>query len=281
MVDDGGANPFLKVDGLCGPKTTSAIAHFQRRRFGWADFVIEPFKQTIGRLNLLMANVIQQPPSMADLIRLWGLDPDQVLPDISESFQRARNWILAARAALLSLSADALLERYFLIGSQASPDTARGYISFIFDQMQRVFARPGGLWGAQTFQPEPVLSNPGNNIAWCEGGGFYLQGQSVRAQHNVTHQVIVLRRDEIHVTWRFVITGSVQRSYAIVHELAHFVSTSPTITDNGYYHREPRAQDLPADQRLNNADCYAMLAYDAATGSSGHRAGGDMCAGLG
>jgi hypothetical protein len=47
----GGANPELVKDGLCGPLTIAAIRHFQQVSFGWADGLVEPGKQTITKLN--------------------------------------------------------------------------------------------------------------------------------------------------------------------------------------------------------------------------------------
>src|SRR5262249_54727349 len=43
----------LEVDGNCGPKTKAAIQAFQLKQFGWslADGRVDPYKQTIGRLN--------------------------------------------------------------------------------------------------------------------------------------------------------------------------------------------------------------------------------------
>ena len=47
----GGPLPFLDVDGICGPKTNAAIAHFQQVQLKIFDGVVEPNKKTIARLN--------------------------------------------------------------------------------------------------------------------------------------------------------------------------------------------------------------------------------------
>jgi len=270
MPNDGGASPLLRVDGICGPLTRNAIHKFQVKHFGWAqaDVLIEPGRQTIARINLLLAKVIQNPPNIADLIRLWGLSPEQVLPDVDASFHKARGWIQAARAALPTATGARLLQKYFLLDQQPNQSNVFVRVKDIFDLMHQFFARPGGLFGAQAFQPEPVLSAPGDMIAWCHSGGFFLGGQVVRAQHQTTGQVFQMRLDSVFVTFRFVFLSIEQRAYVIVHELAHFVGRSPDIVDQGAYFHRGTAQNVPMGSRLARADFYSMFAFEAATGQS-------------
>ena len=51
----GGADPELKVDGVCGPKTKTAILKFQRQNLGGdrADGRIDPKHPTLAKLNEL------------------------------------------------------------------------------------------------------------------------------------------------------------------------------------------------------------------------------------
>ena len=55
----GGPMPFLAVDGIKGPKTQAAILNFQRVQVKSinADGLVEPGKQTILRLNEIVAPV--------------------------------------------------------------------------------------------------------------------------------------------------------------------------------------------------------------------------------
>jgi len=268
VSSDGGAIPSLTVDGVCGPLTRGAIQKFQVRHFGWsqADSLVEPGKQTIAKINELLAKVIQKPPGMADLIRAWGLTPEQVVPDIDASFHMARGWVQAARAALPMSTGARLLQKYFLLDQHPNQPGIYGRVSSVFELMHQFFARPGGLWGAQAFQPEPVLSHPGDMIAWCHSGGFFLGGQVVRAKHQITGEVFQMRLDSIFVTFRFILMSREQRAYTIVHELAHFVGRSPDIVDNGAYFHKGTAQALPAAVRPARADFYSMFAFEAATG---------------
>lgn len=52
---NGGANPPLKVDGICGPKTKKAIQTFQLQHFGWklADARVDPGGATLAKMNAL------------------------------------------------------------------------------------------------------------------------------------------------------------------------------------------------------------------------------------
>ena len=56
-LPQGGPNTPLKIDGLCGPKTTGAIHAFQLRQFGppRADSRVDPGGPTLTSLNELSA----------------------------------------------------------------------------------------------------------------------------------------------------------------------------------------------------------------------------------
>lgn len=55
--DKGGPMPFLKVDGIHGPKTQAAINKFQQVQLQILDGVIEPNRKTMQRLNEIIAPV--------------------------------------------------------------------------------------------------------------------------------------------------------------------------------------------------------------------------------
>src|SRR5262249_44375103 len=159
------------------------------------------------KLNELLAKVVQTPATIEDLIRYWGVEPAQVLPFITASFAQARGWILAARWALLAPSGLALLNKHFLFDQQPNRAGAYQHILHIFDTMQRVFERPGGLWGAQAFQPEPVIGPSIEGYAWSTVGGFFLGDKPpVRAQNTLTGQVVLLRLDTIYLQPWFVLS---------------------------------------------------------------------------
>ena len=65
----GGANPELVKDGLCGPKTIRAIRQFQTNQFGWHDELVEPGKVTISKLNGLQPDITPQTPPCGDELR--------------------------------------------------------------------------------------------------------------------------------------------------------------------------------------------------------------------
>jgi hypothetical protein len=52
---NGGPNPPLKGDGICGPKTKAAIQNFQLKHFGWklADARVDPNGATLRKMNEL------------------------------------------------------------------------------------------------------------------------------------------------------------------------------------------------------------------------------------
>jgi len=71
-ADEGGPNPLLDVDGICGPKTTAAIRHFQQTQFGWAgtDGRVDPNQRTLNKLNEFDTPLVGPP------VRFQGVRPN-------------------------------------------------------------------------------------------------------------------------------------------------------------------------------------------------------------
>lgn len=271
LPGDRGSIPNLDVDGACGPLTKNAIQQFQLKYFGWkgADRLIEPSKQTLAKLNELLATRQFVPPTLADIGRAIGIDTAQLQGALDDSFAMAKRWIHAGYARTLNPNVDPLIEKYFQISQQAQPQRARSQVALIFGRLNTFFSRPGGLWGEMAFEPEPkIRTDSGTPYAWCEPGGYFKPGQTGFAPMDDKETLYPIRPDTIYYTLRFVLymTG-VERAYCIVHELCHFVSQYPEIRDTVYAHRDPeRFATLPSAQRLSNTDHYAMLAYEAGTG---------------
>ena len=273
LPGDRGSIPNLDVDGACGPLTKNAIQQFQLKYFGWpgADRLIEPGRQTLAKLNELLASKQFVAPTLADMARAVGLDPAQVAAYVSESFAMARRWIHAGYVRTLNPSRDPLIEKYFQLSAYANPQHPHHQVALIFGRLNTFFVRSGGLWGESAFEPEPKIRTDGDSpYAWCTAGGYFMQGQTGFAPMDDKETLYPIRMDTIYFTLRFVLyMSSVARAYCIVHELCHFVSQAPEIRDTVYAHREPaRFAGLPAAQRLTNTDHYAMLAYEAGTGLS-------------
>lgn len=182
------------------------------------------------------------------------------------SFTLAQAWIRAGFHRTLNSSADPLIEKYFQLTRQADARRAHGQVALIFGRLNTFFSRPGGVWGAAAFEPEPKLRAT-DTYAWCTPGGYFMPGQTGFAPMDAQETLFPIRMDTIYYTLGFIFMSIEARAYAIVHELCHFVSREPEIRDTVYAHKEPaRFADLPAAQRLSNTDHYAMLAFEAGTG---------------
>jgi peptidoglycan hydrolase-like protein with peptidoglycan-binding domain len=83
---NGGANPPLKVDGVCGPKTKGAIQKFQLQHFGWklADARVDPGGETLAKMNAMAA--VSEYASIAFRIRRWQEDSEEVPPTRPQIF---------------------------------------------------------------------------------------------------------------------------------------------------------------------------------------------------
>jgi hypothetical protein len=257
----------LTIDGLCGPKTRAAISKFQQKYFGirGADDLIEPGRQTLAKLNDLLATRQFVPLTQDDLAEALGLPIESVANALTSSFSMAADWIRAAHIRSIAPGADPLMEQYFIISKQPNPDGARSNIAHMYQLMNSFFQRPGGLGGEQSFQPEPVLRAT-NTYAFCLAGGYFMSGQTGFIPVGDTEMLVPVRNDTIYYTMGFVLLTVEERAFAIVHELCHFIGRK---LDLVYAHKDPVGfLSLPPAKRMQNCDHFAMMAFESGTGRS-------------
>lgn len=287
----GGAVPPLVVDGVCGPKTRSAIQQFQLKQFGWsgADGKINPGGQTITRLNEILgagARPLDRPgkhPAVDDA------QANEIFKTaMTVSLMTARRWILAARtnidAALVYVDepADApsvlpsfsraekmrLVNRYFKIDELRAEQrrVVLERIRYVYTTMLQMFERPGGLWGAKAFEIDSTgvtYKETPNAVAHTDTGGYFKSGQSNQFQKELRGDSIFFVRENI------AYFSNLDRGTAtIVHELAHFCGDARVdweIHDYDAYGEpeDPRLAKLTLAQRIRHADTYARFAKSA------------------
>ncbi len=278
--DQGGAAPDLIVDGNCGPKTKKAIQVFQLKHFGWngADGLVEPNRQTLTRINDILGSSFENKKSPMGHPLPWNPSGQKWLD--SDSFRLAQKFILAAIANLTTASpylegAESsgglsvfsrsermnLLNKHFQIDSFGSDKREKfEFILKHYNRMRQVFERPGGLWGASAFEPDPTTVPDGwRRDAMAGRGGFYRGGEISNEQGHA------LRIDSIYIQQSFFEASKFLQACILVHELAHFVGHPINIKDPCYY-SEPGYKTLKPEVRIVNADNYADFASDAGSG---------------
>ncbi len=275
---EGGAGPRFEVDGHCGPKTNNAIQQFQIKHFGWkgADGLVEPGRQTLQKLNALLARTA---PASVVAPTTPTNTGSLTQPELRAAIELAQRWILSAQATVLAavpllhdtgrvdglqaFGRDArmrLLNKHFQIDGHGIPTHRVQLILRVFDRMRQVFQRPGGMWGESAFEPDP-LHTPGV-AAYTWWGGFFLGGQSRKeAGHTIRLDTIYLCPDLKRLSEDI-------RAFVVVHELAHFVGHPEYIDDHAYNFQGKGAkiQRLTPQLRLLNAESYANFAFESARG---------------
>lgn len=267
----GGASPPLGVDGLCGPKTQRAIQVFQLKHFGWsgADGLVEPGRQTIGKLNEILTPVVAARPS-AGTSQASGAPAS--MPDMTQGLRRTREFISAANHNLtmagLALGVGPFvptgfvreirlraLNRHFSIDKFSDKLRAWGIIQKVFFDMGQVFQRPGGLWGSFIFEPDPVSNK--NDYAYTSMGGFLKGGQF---RFFKGHKI---RVDTVYMCSSFNELKLIDhQAFVIVHELAHFVGHPEFIDDHAYNFQGAKMKKLFRNLKLLNAENYCNFAWD-------------------
>ena len=154
----GGPMPFLAVDGIKGPKTQAAILNFQRVQVKSinADGLVEPGKQTILRLNEIVA-----PVSKFDLNAKLAASLPLVRAALSAAIQNLRAVITSGPgtpgpAAL----AEDRLNRHFRLNTVDASRQSEGRVNLFetYSEMALVVNQPDlfGMFGAiDAFDVDP------------------------------------------------------------------------------------------------------------------------------
>lgn len=259
----GGPLPFLAVDGIVGPKTQAAILKFQQVQVPkiHADSLVEPNKQTIKRLNEIVA-----PASEFDV----NAKLETILPLVRAALAAAVQNVLAVitggpgATGLAAVAANRLI-RHFRLNTLNATGQSAGRVNLFesFTEMAFVVNQPElfNLLGA--VNAFDLDSNTGNVAAAVMGGvfqPFVVDGKDNPSRH-------------IHLGVRFFApdVNNDFASFILLHEIAHFVSRrdGEKIDDFGRgWFDDLFIRPLPAAKRLLNADCYASFAHECRTGSA-------------
>jgi len=256
----GGALPFLKVDGKCGPKTNAAIVRFQKLQLGFSDGVIEPGKKTIAKLNEILSPLTDD--DLKAKVRL-------ALPIVGRAIGAA---LLNLQAIItsgpvptgLAVTAADRLNRHFRLGtlSEFEQSSARIDLFGSYTRFGAAILDPELFGLAATDEFDIDKSNP--KIALTFQKGFFEEGEEDPKTH--------LKLDRIHMGLGFF-APSVTPEFAafiIMHELSHFVgrSNGGNIDDFGRgWFDDFFMIPLSANQRLANADSYAGFAQECLSNS--------------
>jgi hypothetical protein len=253
---DGGPVEPLKVDGIFGPKTKTAIYHFQKKWGikppGWKvpDNIVDPEGKTIKRL------------------RAGGGTIPNLPLEFAERIPRVLQIVSAARAAILSAKTSYTLGSNSLFG-QASLDRAdrHFHVTKTKDPLRRLEEIDSIFLNMQT----AIGYVPQGIILAAEEPAHFARGAIMFAYDNG-----YWRREATDVSKEGLHYGSIylcpisrtlnQESfaYAMIHEMGHYVPPiGLEITDNAYYHKDPQKYErLDAEKRYRNADCYSQFAFD-------------------
>lgn len=283
--------PKLVVDGLSGPLTRAAIAKFQKAQLGFADSRVDPSGPTLKRLNEFGAGKTglgfapstalgfapsTAPNAQRDAIRM--ATAQAALPDVITACRRGEQTASAA-ADFKMLGPGALttspepfqfIDRHFRFASQ---DTARTiaelrFIEVTFRRMRGVAEGRRSATGAFGFGASILEIDPHPEQT----------EKRRRGANKVSAYVPVERVEQTDGTTPLRIypceglDGRPPDYYVrlLTHELAHFVDDeheSTVITDHGNAF-DGAVMRLSHEQRMHNAETYALFAFERAFGKA-------------
>jgi len=258
----GGPLPFLVVDGIKGPKTQAAIITFQQVQVKSisADGTVEPGKQTILRLNELVA-----PISKFDLNAKLATSLPLVRAALDAAIRNVTAIITSGPGPTGPAAvAEDRLNRHFTLSTLDASGQSSGRVNLFetYSEMLLVINQPDlfNMFGAI----DAFDVDPGNaKIALTTAQGVFEPALQNGADNPARHIRLGLGFFAPNVTDDFA-------AFILIHELSHFTGRrdGELIIDNGRgWFDDIFIRPLGANKRLLNADSYATFAHECRTGS--------------
>ena len=258
---EGGPQPALVIDGLCGPKTRAAIAHFQKKwdlknRWGTIDGIVDVTGPTIERLRKGAGH--RKTPATDFFLHI---------PRVMEVITATRTRLTAAKmhyqlgpsggsvpATRLFLEESAKkVNHHFHVERMRTPTARVAAVDQVFLNMQTAigYIAQGTVLAAD----EPPHSAEGA-FMFTFMGGYHLR--------TGTHLYNGYPVSSIYLCPKSRTLGRDAFVYAMIHELAHYCGPVDNgIDDHAYFHRNrTHYEHLGPEHAYRNADCYPQLAYD-------------------
>ena len=240
----GGADPQLTVDGLCGPLTRGAIRTFQVKQFPGIppDSRVDPKQRTIGRINEILAT---QPASSAhsgaskSTLVAAPKAPDSEKPEIRKAFATIPECLTLVRSAIHRLEAIKFLGTSSAVANwNFKVDKAPNQVAHIdrlvaiYRKMEQVLffaGRPGTPF--RLFQWSPHHPDPRQKgvPAYTSLGGMEM-GLAEKDEFNEY-------KNAIYITPEFA--NKVFAASIIIHELAHYCGGSGRNLDSIEHRASP------------------------------------------
>lgn len=259
----GGPMPLLAVDGIKGPKTQAAITKFQQVQVTSInpDGTIEPGKQTILRLNELVA-----PISKFDLNAKLATSLPLVQAALAAAIRNLTAIITSGPGPTGPAAvADDRLNRHFKLNTIDASAQSAGRVNLFetYSEMALVINQPDlfNMFGAiDAFDVDPSNAK----IALTTTQGVFEPPIQDGADNPARHIRLGLGFFAPNVTDEFA-------AFILIHELSHFTGRrdGESIVDNGRgWFNDIFINPLRAQQRLANADSYATFAHECRTNSA-------------
>ena len=252
---EGGPNPQLVVDGICGPKTSAAIRKFQTKQFGAseADGIVDVGRLTDRRLG-----------GPATTYSNLTAEMQSHIPRVKAIISIARSALAAAERFKQGDGGHSFgfgeaswnkLVKHFQVDKFPSWQAQIRWINSIYIGMETAIGYiPQGVIA---LADEPDGSSVGA-YAFTFAGGYHL------SERNKTWQG--LPRGTVYLCARMQELNRDAFAYVLIHEFAHYVGppgdSGNEIDDHAYKHKPPKYDHLLPWQRVHNADCYSQFAFE-------------------
>lgn len=278
----GGPVVPLVVDGICGPKTHTAIVRYQNATLGWSDGRVDPNGKTLHHLVDFALNSPTVPYGpLVPAQSAAGVTPPSTVTNgtVEVLYAHAIMRVLAPSIHLLrwrlthaSKNMMAFLGKHFSTGKDKVRVSDIDHLQKVLADIDLYIARCNAfgklpMENVILYDPEP---SP-DFVARTTRGGNKMSTKQVQIYQDKKGKITKSPGQSIWLSKLWADGVTYKKHLDLLHEFSHFVGDrdgSPTVIDDYAQHNDPKFLTISRFHKLHSADNIALFILEFCVGTS-------------